>query len=84
MRVRNHSQGTSVAVYHALSGPAALVTIELDNADKFIGAGLTPDDGEALLLTKATQNIGDYIKVAAHTDGWIITELVGTWAEASP
>jgi len=62
----------------------ALVTIELDNSDKFIGAGLTPADGEAILLTQATQNYGDYIKVSAHTDGWIITEMVGTWAEASP
>jgi len=62
----------------------ALLTIELDNADKFIGAGFTPDDGEAMTLPKATQNYGDYIKLSAHADGWIITEMVGTWAEATP
>ena len=76
--------GVEFTIQCTAADGAALVTVELDNSDKFIGAGLTPADGEALLLTKATQNIGDYIKVSAHTDGWIITELVGTWAEASP
>lgn len=63
---------------------SALLTIELDGADKFVGAGFATDDGEAMTLPLATQNYGDYIKVIAHTDGWIITEVVGTWAEATP
>jgi len=62
----------------------ALLTIELDNADKFVGSGFTPADGEAMTIPKTGQNYGDYIKVSAHTDGWIITEMVGTWAEATP
>jgi len=60
------------------------ITIELDNADKFIGSGIAPADGEAIINTKATADCGDYIKVTSHTDGWIITEMNGTWAEATP
>lgn len=62
----------------------ALLTIELDGSDKFVGSGFTPADGEAMTIPKTGQNYGDYIKVSAHTDGWIITEMVGTWAEATP
>ncbi len=62
----------------------ALLTVELDNNDKFIGSGFTPANGEAMTIPKATQNRGDYFKVSAHVDGWIITEMVGTWAEATP
>ena len=76
--------GVEFTVQCTAADGGAIVTMELDNADKFIGAGLTPEDGEAVVLTKITQNYGDYIKVSAHADGWIITELVGAWAEASP
>jgi len=76
--------GVEFTIMNTAADDASIITVELDNADKFIGAGLTPDDGEAIVLTKVGSNYGDYIKVSAHTDGWIITEMVGTWAEASP
>ncbi len=75
----------SIYIFECIAADGgALLTIELDNADKFIGAGFTPVDGEAMTIPKTTQNKGDYIIVSAHTDGWIIVEMVGTWAEATP
>ena len=76
--------GLTYTIMCTAADGVALVTIELDNNDKFVGAGFTPADGEAMTLPAETQNYGDYIKVTAHADGWIVTELVGTWAEANP
>ncbi|MCK5017537.1 MAG: hypothetical protein KAS32_10760 [Candidatus Peribacteraceae bacterium] len=76
--------GLSYTIMCTAADGGALLTIELDNVDKFVGAGFAPADGEAMTIPKATQNRGDYFKVTAHVDGWIITEMVGTWAEATP
>ncbi len=62
----------------------ALLSVAPNGSDKFIGSGFTPADAEAMTIPKATQNYGDYFKISAHVDGWIITEMVGTWAEATP
>ena len=76
--------GVTFWIMNTAADDASIITIDCDNADKFIGSGLTPADGETIVLTKATSNYGDYVKVTAHTDGWIITEMVGIWAEGVP
>ncbi len=77
--------GVEFWIMNTAADDGSILTIDLAGADKFI-SGIFPNavDGELIELTKVGSNYGDYIKVSAHTDGWIVTELVGTWAEDTP
>lgn len=76
--------GLTFTIMNIAADGVAEITVELDNADQFIGAGLAPADGEAIINTKGTADYGDYITVTAHASGWIITAMNGIWAEAAP
>lgn len=50
-------------------------------ADQIAGKGITPADNKDIINTAATDAVGDLIGVVADaTDGWWITNLLGTWA----
>lgn len=50
-------------------------------ADQIAGKGITPADNKDIINTAATDAVGDLIAVVADaTDGWWITNLLGTWA----
>ncbi len=56
------------------------VKIDLDSADQFSGAGVTPLDGKQMINTKATAKKGDSITVSGDgSTGWVIQRQVGTW-----
>ena len=76
--------GVEFWIMNTAADDASILTVDCAGTDKFIGGGITPADGEAIELTKIGSNYGDYIKVAAHVDGWILTEVVGVWVESAP
>lgn len=77
--------GYFFTIYYAGADGGALITVELDNNDQFLGCDIAGAAGEALLLTKVTSDKGDYVRLLGDgADGWKIVEMNGTWAEASP
>lgn len=77
--------GLEFTIMNIAADGGALITVTPAAVDKFIGAGLTgAADQESLLNTKVTADKGDYIRIVAHTDGWVVAEMNGTWAEATP
>jgi len=60
------------------------VTISPAAADKISGNGLTPADNKDLINTKATAQVGDEVTLVGDgVDGWVIQNIVGTWARES-
>ncbi len=77
--------GYFFTIFYDGADGGALITIELDNNDQFLGADIAGAPGEALLLTKATSDKGDYVRLIGDgVDGWKIMEMNGIWAEATP
>jgi hypothetical protein len=57
------------------------VTISPAAADMILGPNITGADNKDLILTKATQRRGDFVKLdIGDTDGYVVTEMRGTWA----
>lgn len=57
------------------------VKLDPNASDMILGPDITGADNKDLILTKATQRRGDYaVLIAGDTDGYMVTELVGTWA----
>jgi hypothetical protein len=54
-------------------------------ADYIKGAGIAGADDETVINTLATACPGDYVKLVNEgTNGYVITEMRGTWAEETP
>lgn len=50
-------------------------------ADMILGPNITGADNKDLILTKATQRRGDFVKLdIGDADGYVVTEMRGTWA----
>jgi hypothetical protein len=61
---------------------ALAVTISPDANDKVMGPDIAGADNKDLVNTKATAKRGDRAVISAgHADGWVVTTLVGTWAQ---
>ena len=61
-----------------------LMTLAVNASDKFLWdvAGAAGTDDKNAINTAATARKGDYIKVQyGSSDGWIITEMGGTWVD---
>lgn len=57
------------------------VTVDPAAADKIHGPDITAADDKDLICTKATQRRGDFVTlIAGDADGYMVTELRGTWA----
>jgi len=57
------------------------VTIDPAAADMILGPDITGADNKDLICTKATQRRGDFVKIdLGDADGYVITEMRGTWA----
>lgn len=57
------------------------VTIDPAAADMILGPDITGADNKDLICTKATQRRGDFVTlVAGDADGYMVTEMRGTWA----
>lgn len=57
------------------------VTIDPAAADMILGPNITGADNKDLILTKATQRRGDFVKLdLGDGDGYVVTEMRGTWA----
>ena len=57
------------------------VTVDPAAADMILGPDITGADNKDLICTKATQRRGDFVKLdLGDADGYIITEMRGTWA----
>lgn len=57
------------------------VKVDPAAADMILGPDMAGVDNKDLLLTKATQRRGDYVVLdLGDADGYVVTELVGTWA----
>lgn len=60
---------------------SVLVTIAPNASDQIAGNGFTAADNKAILNTKATSKVGDFVKLIADaTNGWVIEDIVGIWA----
>ena len=63
-----------------------LMTLSPNSSDKFLWdvAGAAGTDDKDIVNTAATAKKGDYVKVQyGSADGWIITEMGGTWVDES-
>ena len=59
------------------------VSVDPDNADKFMGPNIAGADGGVAVNTKATARRGDRITVTqGHADGPVISQKVGIWTVA--
>lgn len=57
------------------------VTIDPAAADMILGPDITGADNKDLICTKATQQRGDFVKLdIGDADGYVVTEMRGTWA----
>lgn len=60
---------------------AAKVSISPGTVDMILGPGITGADNKDLINTKATAKRGDYVVIdLGDADGYVVTEMVGTWA----
>lgn len=60
---------------------AVAVTISPAAADMILGPNITGADDKDLINTKATAKRGDYVVLdLGDADGYVVTEMVGTWA----
>ncbi len=51
------------------------------SVDKIQGTGITAADDKNIINTAATDSVGDTITLVCDgEDGWVITNLTGTWA----
>lgn len=63
---------------------SCLVTIAPAAADKIQGMQITAADNKALLNTKATAKVGDFVTLIGDgVDGYNIDRIRGTWARAA-
>ena len=63
-----------------------LMTVSPNASDKFLWdvAGAAGTDNKDIINTAVTAKKGDYVKLAfGDANGWIITELGGTWVDQS-
>lgn len=59
----------------------AAITIDPNAADMILGPDITGADNKDLILTKATARRGDFVTlIAGDADGYMVTEVRGTWA----
>jgi hypothetical protein len=57
------------------------VTISPNASDMILGPDITGADDKDLICTKVTQRRGDFVTlVSADADGYLVTEIRGTWA----
>lgn len=57
------------------------VVVDPNAADMILGPDITGADNKDLICTKATQRRGDFVTlIAGDADGYMVTELRGTWA----
>lgn len=57
------------------------VTVSPNANDMILGPNITGANDKDLICTKATQRRGDFVTlIAGDTDGYMVTELRGTWA----
>lgn len=57
------------------------VKVDPNAIDMILGPDIAGADNKDLLLTKATQRRGDYVVIdLGDADGYVVTEMVGTWA----
>lgn len=60
------------------------VTVDPNSGDMILGPNITGADDKDLICTKATQRRGDFVTlIAGDADGYMVTELRGTWARQS-
>lgn len=81
---------TLPAIADGLGGPLLInggafgtvaVTISPAAADMILGPDITGADNKDLINTKATAQRGDRVKIdLGDADGYVVTEMVGTWA----
>ena len=76
--------GAAFIIVNDNADGTGLLTISPDANDKFLIdiAGGAGTDNKDMINTKATQKKGDYVKLVGLTgDGWLISELKGTWVD---
>ncbi|MGE0289675.1 MAG: hypothetical protein AB7I42_25705 [Bradyrhizobium sp.] len=57
------------------------VTVDPNANDMILGPNITGANDKDLILTKATQRRGDFVTlIAGDADGYMVTEMRGTWA----
>jgi len=72
--------GLSLTILSIGAFASTKVTIDPAAADMILGPDITGTDNKDLLLTKATQRRGDYVKIIpGDTDGYMVTEMRGIW-----
>lgn len=60
------------------------VTVEPNDADNIAGFGVTGTNGDLWVCTSSTAQKGDRLKLAyMNADGYVVTEEIGTWTQAS-
>ena len=71
--------GVTILYVGAFGGAA--VTVDPAAADMILGPDITGEDNKDLILTKATSRRGDFVTLdLGDADGYVTTEMRGTWA----
>lgn len=74
------SPGFEIIIQNDAADGESQLQIEVAAADKFCSPTAL-DDGDQLHNTKATSVRGDYVRLAATTNGWYVAEMRGTWVD---
>lgn len=73
--------GQQIKIVNIGADGAVAINVSPQAADKIMGPDLAGVDDKDLINTKATARRGDYVVLTAgHADGWVVSEMVGTWA----
>ena len=78
--------GATFLIVNIGASASQLLTISPNSADKFLVdiAGAPGPDDKDIINTQATQIQYDYVKFfGATADGWIITDIRGTWVDGA-
>ena len=76
--------GAVFIIVNKAADGAAKLTISPNADDKFLTniAGSVGTNDKDIILAKATQNQGDFVKlVGLNADGWLIDSISGTWVD---
>ena len=81
--VRNKARTNVNLPAGAVANKAAAVTVVPNGTDTVTGNGFTPAAGKGAVNTKATAQVGDFIKLVGATGTWNIEEVSGVWARVA-
>ena len=85
--VRNRGRIGAALPAGAVANKTAQITVAPNAADGVVGNGITPAVNKGVINTKATNQVGDYVKLVntgvAGATAWQLEEVAGIWARVA-